>query len=383
MEDDKSCMFQNSEVSDEDKFPLNPVIGHFPNRRKLHLDRVDCFSLARTPEGSASLSNPLLNDVRRDRNRQRLLPIYRTRKKMNNFPATDAGGFQSAAEFHRQETCPELPTTKDTATPKKNKKKLITSPNQRSLTSFFKSSKDPSNGENCCKKSVDPHSSESSPEKRSSEMPSASAIYISDTESTSRSPQATRNTEPSCSQNGTPSKMFSPIKLLGKSSTIYITDTDSPTSSQNSDSEQSRKNVDKVNVVKALFEGQKKLANESQQKKRKRNHGKKNVPILPKIPKVNASLHSKDTEEMNSSDDDVLCTAEESTDSKYGLLGHQPAERINYFDKLPDELLQKIFCQLPILDLCLNCNRVCVRWNEVISQEKVKFCNEFRIFCKN
>ncbi|XP_061172285.1 F-box DNA helicase 1-like [Saccostrea echinata] len=75
-------------------------------------------------------------------------------------------------------------------------------------------------------------------------------------------------------------------------------------------------------------------------------------------------------EEMNSSDDDVLCTAEVDTDSKFGLLGYQPAEKINYFEKLPDELLQKIFCQLPILDLCLNCNRVCVRWNQVISQEK-------------
>lgn len=371
MGDDKTCEIQNFEASDKTNVQFVSITaGNFPKRRKLHLDRVDCFCLARTLEGSASLSNPLLNDLRRGKNRQQLLPIYRSHKKMNKYPAAGASGFQSAAEFHRQETCPELPTPEGTTTPKKNAKKFIPSPNQRSLTSFFKSSKDKSNGENCVTKSAD---TRSSPENKSSEMPSTAAIYISDTDSTSRSPQTMKDTRPSSSQNRTPSKMFSPIKLMGNSSSIYVADTDSPTSSQNSDTEQNRKHVDKVNVVKALFEGQKNLAKKSQQKKRKRNNEKKSIPILSKIPKVQTSLHFTDTVEMNSSDDDVLCTAEERPDSKYGLLGHQPAERINYFDKLPDELLQKIFCQLPILDLCLNCNRVCVRWNEVISQEKVKF----------
>ena len=41
------------------------------------------------------------------------------------------------------------------------------------------------------------------------------------------------------------------------------------------------------------------------------------------------------------------------------------------FEHLPAEVVEHIFCQLPILDLCLNCNRVCTQWNEKISHPKV------------
>ena len=58
---------------------------------------------------------------------------------------------------------------------------------------------------------------------------------------------------------------------------------------------------------------------------------------------------------------------------KYGLVGSSSCvhkEKINFFDRLPDEVLQHIFCHLPLLDVLLNSNRVCTRWNNIISNPK-------------
>lgn len=42
-----------------------------------------------------------------------------------------------------------------------------------------------------------------------------------------------------------------------------------------------------------------------------------------------------------------------------------------YFSILPVELMENIFCQLPIVDLMLNCQRVCHKWYNVISSAQV------------
>ncbi|XP_046561855.1 F-box DNA helicase 1-like, partial [Haliotis rubra] len=63
----------------------------------------------------------------------------------------------------------------------------------------------------------------------------------------------------------------------------------------------------------------------------------------------------------------------------YGLLGEGSGSafadvnlqnKTNYFEVLPIDLIEHIFCQLPILDLCLNSNRVCQQWNDIISDRK-------------
>lgn len=350
--------------------------GNLQKRRKIHLDRVDCFTLAKSSEGSSSLTNPLFCSGSKSRKLHNLFPIYKTRKNaMNDGDRTfalGAPGFQSASDFHRQETCPELPSAEAEDSPIKSIQKICADSykGQKSIASYFNCYNEKQDGK---KNGLDTDSRLSS----NISTEASSVIYISDTDSTSRSPKATHSSDPSNSQAGTPSKMYSPIKLLKKSSTIYVSDSDSSTSKANG--EQTMQKLQQNDVVKALFEGQRNLAKNSNTKKRKREGGKKTCPILSKVPRTKAALFSKELEEMNSSDDDVLCTAEEITDSKFGLLGHQPQEKINYFDKIPDELLQKIFCQLPIMDLCLNCNRVCIRWNEVISQEKVNFLMSFAI----
>ena len=41
------------------------------------------------------------------------------------------------------------------------------------------------------------------------------------------------------------------------------------------------------------------------------------------------------------------------------------------FSHLPAEIMENIFCQLPIVDLMLNCALVCHQWYNVISQDSV------------
>ncbi|XP_070559585.1 F-box DNA helicase 1-like [Ptychodera flava] len=58
----------------------------------------------------------------------------------------------------------------------------------------------------------------------------------------------------------------------------------------------------------------------------------------------------------------------------FGLLGEEmqieEEEEKNYFEDLPPEVIENIFSQLPMIDLCLNVNRVCRQWNDIISDCK-------------
>ncbi|XP_078676527.1 F-box DNA helicase 1-like isoform X2 [Branchiostoma floridae x Branchiostoma belcheri] len=81
------------------------------------------------------------------------------------------------------------------------------------------------------------------------------------------------------------------------------------------------------------------------------------------------------------------CTSQQrtSTDNsnKFGLFGVSSSShgndddgssdgedlRPNPFEMLPDELLENIFCQMPMLDLCLHLSLVCQRWREIIQRD--------------
>jgi len=43
----------------------------------------------------------------------------------------------------------------------------------------------------------------------------------------------------------------------------------------------------------------------------------------------------------------------------------------DYFSRLPLEVVSNIFCRLPFIDLCLNVNRVCVSWKNLIDSDDV------------
>ena len=70
-----------------------------------------------------------------------------------------------------------------------------------------------------------------------------------------------------------------------------------------------------------------------------------------------------------------------ASSTNYGLVGgditesDDECEDFNYcgteFSQLPVEIMENIFCQLPIVDLMLNCVLVCRQWNNVISRDSV------------
>eukprot|EP00057_Strongylocentrotus_purpuratus_P014278 XP_011668752.1 PREDICTED: F-box only protein 18 [Strongylocentrotus purpuratus] len=60
----------------------------------------------------------------------------------------------------------------------------------------------------------------------------------------------------------------------------------------------------------------------------------------------------------------------------FGLLGDDDQsffddveDDVDYFSRLPDEILENILGQLPILDMCLTASSVCKRWHSIISRE--------------
>lgn len=62
--------------------------------------------------------------------------------------------------------------------------------------------------------------------------------------------------------------------------------------------------------------------------------------------------------------------------------------RRRYFSELPDEILENIFCQMPLVDLLVNMSVVCKRWHKVISNVRFllwkkhyyryKYCDQSR-----
>ena len=70
-----------------------------------------------------------------------------------------------------------------------------------------------------------------------------------------------------------------------------------------------------------------------------------------------------------------------ASSSMYGLVGDDVSESEDdsedlshcgtEFSQLPVEIMENIFCQLPIIDLMLNCVLVCRQWNSIISRDSV------------
>ena len=66
----------------------------------------------------------------------------------------------------------------------------------------------------------------------------------------------------------------------------------------------------------------------------------------------------------------------------YGLLGmgldeyidlrdDEDDDELNYFSKLPVEVIENILCRLPMPDLLLNVSLVCSQWNDIIAADRV------------
>ncbi|KAK3581277.1 hypothetical protein CHS0354_033010 [Potamilus streckersoni] len=313
-------------------------------RRRIRMTASDCFSFAGTAEGASSLKRPM--SVQTGKQKQ-LLPIHRGKHLKQEKHSRDYGhrqteGFTKASEMY------DL-ARKSSSTIGYTERNQVHQ-NSDQLTGGQKSILD--------------------------------FITKSALKSQSLSPESKSNQ--TSHENSSPSKMFSPIKKMPNSESIFISD--SPSSSPSSDHlHASQKSSIRDNlVVKQLFNAQKSLFTSSKRKKGRNS----------KIKKENNHKHislafTKDTKQrklgkdysfdMNVMfDSDMDDTSNHNCSDKYGLLGtgHVPVDvendnrKVNYFEYLPFEVIENILCQLPMLDLCLNSNRVCLAWNQIISDSK-------------
>ena len=92
---------------------------------------------------------------------------------------------------------------------------------------------------------------------------------------------------------------------------------------------------------------------------------------------VSAS-QSRSTGSSTSSDSFPQVPKKKVTHSTFGLTGADSSESDTdvdessaSFDCLPVEIMENIFCQLPVVDLLFNCVLVCHQWHDVISSELV------------
>lgn len=352
-------------------------------RKRIHMDTAACMDLAQTSESVVTLSDPLALPVNKDVNRG-LYPIIRNKRRrmansiemenvmdketsnFDNVPRLNcfqsSQGFVSASKMYdiHSQTTPLIPDNSKTffqnSQSLKKGKQIKQIANQKSLDSFFPSSTSSASSSVSCKERTVAHNS----------SPSTSSL------------------------------MYSPIKKLspGDNKTcIYISDdnSSSPCSSYSSSQGNSQKvKISDNSVVKHLFDAAK---NFNPKVKPKRKNVEATGSSVFKSKERNTKYDGvkyfdSDSFDLNTAFDSDMddATLSGNVDSntgkdtvksgkdKYGLLGsgsYPKKEKVNYFERLPPEVLENIFCQLPLLDLCLNSNRVCSQWNSIIADEKV------------
>ena len=189
--------------------------------------------------------------------------------------------------------------------------------------------------------------------------------YFSNSQPTCPSTQSIGSTPPktySSSQGSStpllpkspPTFMYSPIKQISGSN-LYVVDTEgrsnSPTKSANA-------------VQKDLFNKQK-----SQRMPKKTSKATKSKKSAPTFNRNNSFLYSNDPIPKPTTKPKDL----------YGLLGNghllpdDPEGNLSgkHINDFPYEILENILCRLPMMDLCLNVNRVCRLWRDIIADKRV------------
>ena len=124
-----------------------------------------------------------------------------------------------------------------------------------------------------------------------------------------------------------------------------------------------------LTVTQRLFQAQRQVASTPSVKPAVRKKKKFTKPSTFAPKKDNKFLYPDPDEENNFVDPlsmGVKCksmSVESDSDSS--------TEESSFFDILPTEIIENIFCRLPFLDLHLSLTRVCSNWNDVICDNKV------------
>lgn len=343
-------------------------------RRTIHLSTCECFSLAQSNDGAKTLSNPLGNRRNQLDTNKGLYPRHRTKKSTvsQTCVSTSATMSSSATNTNHSQKHEHYISNlnkNDFVSAKVVHVGALQNVHYVQLSPKKKPFKRKNSFDTCATNNSILNYFEKSPVKAfDEEMPSPTSSF---------------------------SLMYSPIKQM--SGSIYISD--SPLSESDSSNARSQSTpTSRMNIAsKRLFDVRQAASSEQAKIKTKktkrskkpafdqRQHTLKQDSETLRLgsPLRDPAFEISDTETdlYENLDLSSLCKSHLNgsiSSDKYGLLGTgtvplqtNKKSDIDYFSQLPTEVIENIFCQLPMLDLCLNSNRVCTRWSCIISDVKV------------
>jgi len=354
----------------------NDAHGPVVKRRRIHMNEESCFSHQKSEEGVKPLCDPLQMSLSSSSTPKKYLiprPGRLKSKPADGQLSPNTGGPQSSRNSINSSS---VSASLVTAFQNNAVGGFGKASNMYDITRTWSSSSGSSPNAFCRNNSMSPLPAKTFSSKlKSNSRSSSNQAKITDSfkKCISQSEQAEID---ALYTRTSPTVLYSPLKRI--SGSIYLSeDSCSPTISNSP-----RSNIDIRDnpVVKQLFQAQKTLTSDTKPKQ------SRNYPQYAQQNKWNQNKGTSETksnetsqnafdEEMNDVDDKVISQALDKANT-YGLFGSvEHEDKTNYFDLLPDEVVENILCHLPMLDLCLNSNRVCVRWSNIISSDKVYMCN--------
>ena len=365
-------------------------------RRRIHLGLSECLEHQQSAEGALPLTNPAAVAKSSKDPHRGLYP--RGSVQGPALPhSSQSLGFVSARTLH-QGPMAGLPASQSSASPVKSetsprkrspgKRKTPLSNQNNSMFDYFKKSNKPSAAGSADALSPcggpEPGCSQSSQESMSQCCSQCCSQDSSISQcSTQCCSQCTCDSNTKLGSGGDlpglrskPGKAPPLPSLAGFSSQIISIDSGSDCSSSSDIFD---------SIMKS--KGTKTKSTKSTRKKTNTKNAKKNMKKVPTFNRDNPFLYDNGPVSPTTSASISRALSQSDVKDKYGLLGtgteppEEEEEWIADLSHLPEEVLELILCQLPLLDLVLNVNRVCTRWNNIISHENVSllFC---RTICK-
>ncbi|XP_076469328.1 F-box DNA helicase 1-like isoform X1 [Babylonia areolata] len=393
-----------------------------PPRKRLHLDVVQSVRLSQSEEGTASLRQPVDRAHPRTCAEQAMTPRYNTRIKFrpprrvrtpdDQKRETDSASNSTQGSglgtkdlsFLLEPSCvvprqPSPPCVGMSSSKKTGKKQSSIIPFmfcQGSSSSASSSNSFVTASTSNDRKRFEPQVSTGSPSKISSPVRKVARSGTGD--------KVHRTSEgsppPDRIEYGSPSKMYSPIKKVSEAGSVYIVVSDDSDDCQEEASDRPCSRSDdfrqrnsegmKVFLSQSRAPDSKSSRGAGTQRKessasRSVNKGVKKKTLKKRMSKQEVSPHqrmlasvsstlglsSTDFDEADEEDFASVPSVRICVDvgPTFGLLSDSVVDTVeeNWFHRMPVEIVENIFCNLPMVELCHNVSRVCVNWNNIVS----------------
>ena len=393
-------------------------------RRKLvHLDATMCAEMSNTADGSKCLREPMAASARDSRISRGLIPrpSYKSVKSsydqsfeipgISEFNCDDAGS-SDTGECRQMESC-EMDLNS-------NNSDVVNKSIQPQLSVDFVSAKQYMNPTSSLLNNLVPQKNVVSPEKhcsmlvgKASQKSRSKHIATTQKNLLDRYFKPVSTCKVSCSQSvashsagsanccttpdNSPHKsvLRSPVAKLPGSDTIYYyspeskgsTSCDSISSSHCSSAAAVSQSNDDLDFE-ASFDYIWKTDTQSKRKSAKQasHSSKKTASRVSRTDRDSRKSVDSGSATKDITVADVVQQSSDMSSENYGLFGFSnntllaldsdtdfEEDTTDYFSLLPPEVVSNILCRLPFCDLCLNVNRVCLSWKNIIESDEVSY----------